>query len=404
MKTISRRKSTHVQGQQQPTQVQNTSTGSCVEVGKFGLDEEVERLKRDKNVLMQELVRLRQQQQATDQQLHTVGQRVHLMEQRQQQMMSFLAKAMQSPGFMAQLVHPQNDSNRRISGINKKRRLPNQDEENLAGNHGATLPDGQIVKFQPQMNEAAKAVFRQILKINASSRLEQKINHANGYLIDGAHTSANALESSSASSRISGVTLSEVLPSVQPHVASDPVLKFDQPSSVVSTGQSSPSIKSGEAKVSNIPLEVNILSPQEKLISMDLYKGNGIIPEISSDLPNIGLKGSEGGETGYVHTIPEFVDGGLPVMPDGFSSDPDGDILLDEIPKLPSINDSFWEQFLSQGSLSGEVADESSSSLEENVSVEQNLQMGTNSEWDRLNHMNNLTEQMGLLVSGSKPG
>lgn len=112
LKSISRRKPAHIHSHQQQPQVQNTSVGACVEVGKFGLEEEVERLKRDKNVLMQELVRLRQQQQATDHQLHTVGQRVQVMEQRQQQMMSFLAKAMQSPGFVAHLVQQQNESKR----------------------------------------------------------------------------------------------------------------------------------------------------------------------------------------------------------------------------------------------------------------------------------------------------
>ncbi|GAB4826434.1 Heat stress transcription factor A-1 [Ancistrocladus abbreviatus] len=52
----------------------------CVEVGKFGLDEEVERLIREKNVLMQELVRLRQQHQAMDNELKIVGQRIQVME------------------------------------------------------------------------------------------------------------------------------------------------------------------------------------------------------------------------------------------------------------------------------------------------------------------------------------
>lgn len=95
LRGISRRKPAHGHGHQQPQQPhgQNSSVGACVEVGKFGLEEEVERLKRDKNVLMQELVRLRQQQQATDGQLQTMVQRLQGMEQRQQQMMSFLAKA-----------------------------------------------------------------------------------------------------------------------------------------------------------------------------------------------------------------------------------------------------------------------------------------------------------------------
>ncbi|GKA39011.1 heat shock factor protein HSF8-like protein [Tanacetum coccineum] len=61
----------------QPHQQQNPNpVGAGVEVGKFGLEEEVERLKRDKNVLMQELVRLRQQQQTTDNQIQSMVQRL----------------------------------------------------------------------------------------------------------------------------------------------------------------------------------------------------------------------------------------------------------------------------------------------------------------------------------------
>ncbi|MBA0554995.1 hypothetical protein Golob_014064, partial [Gossypium lobatum] len=210
LKTISRRKPPNVQSNQQP-QVQNSSVGACIEVGKFGLEEEVERLKRDKNVLMQELVRLRQQQQTTDNQLQTVGQRVQVMEQRQQQMMSFLAKAMQSPSFLGQLVQQQNESNRRITGANKKRRLPRQDEENLAGENGAVSAKGQIVKFQPSLNEAAKAMLHQIMKMNTSPRLDPSINNSGSFLIDGVPPS-DAPDSRSSSSRISGVTLSEVQP------------------------------------------------------------------------------------------------------------------------------------------------------------------------------------------------
>lgn len=74
LKTINRRKpSLQGNNQQQQPQLQNAPIPACVEVGKFGLEEEIERLKRDKNVLMQELVRLRQQQQTTDHQLQTLG-------------------------------------------------------------------------------------------------------------------------------------------------------------------------------------------------------------------------------------------------------------------------------------------------------------------------------------------
>ncbi|EPS70260.1 hypothetical protein M569_04499, partial [Genlisea aurea] len=161
LKSITRRKPTHGHPMhQQPSNTQ--SSVACVEVGKFGLEEEVERLKRDKNVLMQELVRVRQQQQATDGQLQTMIQRLQVMEQRQQQMMSFLAKAVNSPGFLAQFMQQPNDGGtQKITEGNKKRRLK---QESLEDDYSVVPSDGQIVKYQPLINEAAKSILRQIMK------------------------------------------------------------------------------------------------------------------------------------------------------------------------------------------------------------------------------------------------
>ncbi|XVF42903.1 hypothetical protein PTKIN_Ptkin01aG0403200 [Pterospermum kingtungense] len=333
LKTISRRKPANVQTNQQP-QVQSSSVGACVEVGKFGLEEEVERLKRDKNVLMQELVRLRQQQQTTDNQLQAVGQRVQVMEQRQQQMMSFLAKAMQSPGFLSQIVQQQNENNRRLTGANKKRRLPRQDEENLTGQNGAISPNGQIVQFQPSLNEAAKAMLHQILKMNASPRLESSMNNSGALMIDGVPPS-NALDSGSSSTCISGVTLSEVPPA---------------------SGQSYLQAESG----------------------------------------------SERGNADYPDPMSAVLDGQIPSETDDLSADHDMDILLDETPKLPAINDVFWEQFLTTSPLSGDTDEINSSSLENGANGEQEALLGQENGLDGIQHMNHLTEQMGLLSSDSR--
>ncbi|CAA6669638.1 unnamed protein product [Spirodela intermedia] len=158
LRNITRRKPSHVQSQPPPLLPQAPSAGPFIEVGKFGMEEEVERLKRDKNVLLQELVKLRQHQQTTDHQLRTLGQRLQGMEQHQQQMMSFLAKAMQNPSFLAQLVNQTDAPGRRIAGGGtKKRRLPT--------GGGELFLDGQIIKYQPPVNEAAKAMLTQIMQI-----------------------------------------------------------------------------------------------------------------------------------------------------------------------------------------------------------------------------------------------
>ncbi|XP_052477852.1 heat stress transcription factor A-6b isoform X2 [Gossypium raimondii] len=72
-------------------------------------------------VLMVELVKLRQQQQNTRTCLLTVEERLRKTEMKQQQMMSFLAKAMQNPSFVQQLIQQNDRSNELEEAITKKR-------------------------------------------------------------------------------------------------------------------------------------------------------------------------------------------------------------------------------------------------------------------------------------------
>ncbi|XP_010525224.1 PREDICTED: heat stress transcription factor A-6b [Tarenaya hassleriana] len=119
LKSIRRRKCNN---QQQTPQQQ--SLDSCVEVGRFGLDGEIDRLRRDKQALMMELVRLRQQQQNTKSYLTLMEEKLKKTETKQQQMMSFLARAMQNPEFVQQLVHQKDKRKELEEAINKKRRRP----------------------------------------------------------------------------------------------------------------------------------------------------------------------------------------------------------------------------------------------------------------------------------------
>ncbi|KAF2306717.1 hypothetical protein GH714_020794 [Hevea brasiliensis] len=145
----------------------------------FGLEEDVERLKRDKKVLMQELVRLRQQQQAVGCKLWVANCRAICSSNGAAT--ATPCKGHAKPGFLNQLVQQNNESNR--LGGTKKRRLPGQEEENLAVKPDSNSPNGQIVKFHSSMNEAAKAMLHQILKMNSSSRLEPSINNSGPFLI-----------------------------------------------------------------------------------------------------------------------------------------------------------------------------------------------------------------------------
>ena len=61
-------------------------------------------LRREKQLLMMELVCLRQQQQTTRSYIKAMEQRIEGAERKQRQMMSFLARAMRSPSFLHQLL------------------------------------------------------------------------------------------------------------------------------------------------------------------------------------------------------------------------------------------------------------------------------------------------------------
>ncbi|XP_042484411.1 heat stress transcription factor A-1-like [Macadamia integrifolia] len=172
LRTITRKKHSHGLVQQKQPRQKNTSVGACVEVGKFGLHEEVESLKRDKNVLMQELVKVRQHQQTAEARLLCLTKRLQGMEKGQQQMLSFLAMAMQNPGFLSQLF--QQNENWRMADTSKKRRHPTleqgaEDDEPVAS-------DGQIVMYQPPRNENTNTVFMPILDSNVSRDFENGAN------------------------------------------------------------------------------------------------------------------------------------------------------------------------------------------------------------------------------------
>jgi len=119
----------------------------CVlEVGKFGLDAEIDRLRRDKQIIMVELVKLRQQQQNTRAYLKDMEEKLSGTETKQRQMMSFLAKAIQNPCFVEQLI--QRDRRKELEeAISKKRRRSiDQGPSNAIGGGICS----SLVKMEPQ--------------------------------------------------------------------------------------------------------------------------------------------------------------------------------------------------------------------------------------------------------------
>ncbi|KAK5782839.1 heat shock factor protein HSF8-like [Gossypium arboreum] len=333
---ISRRKPAQGHGHQQTQQAhgQSSSGGACVEVGEFGLEEEVEALKRDKNVLMQELVRLRQQQQSTDNQMHTMARQLHGMEQWQLQMMSFLAKAVQSPGFLAQFMQQKNESNRHITEANKKRRLK---QDGIVDNEHSAASDGQIVKYQPLTNDA-KAMLRQIVKGDTSTRLDSINNYHDNFLVGDGLSSSSGLDGGKSSSHASGMTLQEVPPTSG--------ISVGRLSSAISEIQSSPCTTSSEKITTTQFTDSSALVGGEKVPSISIPQTNTIMPELSQipemvpesvvDIPTEDCVESETGNGGFIDPICL-----VPLELDDIAPDPDIDALLD--------SSSFWDDLIVQG-------------------------------------------------------
>ncbi|XP_042020594.1 heat shock factor protein HSF8-like [Salvia splendens] len=389
LKSIIRRKPAHghPQQQQQPNG-QTPTVGACVEVGKFGLEEEVERLKRDKNVLMQELVRLRQQQQTTDGQLQAMVQRLQGMEQRQQQMMSFLAKAMNSPGFLAQFMQQPTDSSRRVSEGNKKRRL----KQDGVTDESVSPSDGQIIKYQPLMNEAAQAMLRQIMKLDSSPRLEKFGNAPESFLIGNGSSSSDALECSSSSNHVSGVTLQEVPPTSGPGFV--PSGSSIMGSSPAATSEVQTPLAGACTEAANIQFACQSPTIGAEVVPPTLPLADDIIPDFSQMVhySNVDIMGSE--TEGGIFSDPTSLSGSdrLPFEIGGFS--PESPIEWE----IPELIEPFWEKFLQSPP---PVDTEMHSTLTEDL-PEGNETKPPENGWDKSQQMAQLTEKMENLTQDAK--
>ncbi|EIE20738.1 hypothetical protein COCSUDRAFT_57302 [Coccomyxa subellipsoidea C-169] len=141
---------------------------AAIEVGSFGgVMDEVEALKRDKTVLMLELVRLRQQQQASDAEIRTMQAKVEKTEQGQQKIMSFLQQAVSNPAFLHQLLNAHQSNNRMSEEGRKRRRAVRPGER--ADNTKA------LISYQPQ-EEDFSSPFLHLLQREGHHNLQRSAN------------------------------------------------------------------------------------------------------------------------------------------------------------------------------------------------------------------------------------
>lgn len=131
----------------------------CVELGRSELEKEVNGLRKDRQVLLLEIVELQRQQQSSQAQLLEMERRMQGTERRQQLAMAFLSLALKNPTFLQKLVH-RVEQHKKLDSAGMKRRLPaNSGTEDLG-----TVADGITIS-----SEMESLLFSEVDSIGGSS-------------------------------------------------------------------------------------------------------------------------------------------------------------------------------------------------------------------------------------------
>ena len=141
LKNIQRRKSPHSQ------QAENM-VGSSLEVRKPAVEAGIEQLRKERTVMMQEVIELQQQHRETIQHMEAVNEKLQAAEQKQKQMVSFLAKVFHNPAFLARL-QPKDQLSIMSPRTAKKFMKHQQTEQAMLSLSEA----GQIVKYRDDLDQ-----------------------------------------------------------------------------------------------------------------------------------------------------------------------------------------------------------------------------------------------------------
>lgn len=125
--------------------IQRRKSPQSQQIGSYvGPFDDIEKLRKERSVLMQQVVELQQQQRGTTSQMEAVNKRIKAAEQRQKQMISFLAKLFQNPAFIARLREQKEQGD--IKASNTRRKLVRH--QPYEPGKADLAVEGQIVKYK----------------------------------------------------------------------------------------------------------------------------------------------------------------------------------------------------------------------------------------------------------------
>lgn len=350
LKNIHRRKPIHSRSLPQST------FGHLTDAEKQELEEEIERLKHDKGILIFELQKCTQEQHGMERQMQNLEERLHTVEERQRYLISFLSKTVQGPGFLPDGFY-QSDFH------HKKRRSPKFDyflEDSIA-------EENRIVEFQPWSLEKQDTGLMQVFDIEPFDKIESSLNSLEAFFRSVSEASGGDM------------WYDDRMPS--------------QPSGIVLT----------EVNASSEETDVNMRPPSPKLFPSSPCLGDiHSSPELAESTSNVGSPG--------LPAIESHKDTRNKISEIDVNSEPTGHEdhsfthQANETPpaQQAGVNDVFWEQFLTETPGSSETQEVQSK--RHDAETDRSLGKMTekvNTWWNKKN-VDHLTEQMGHLTPTEK--
>lgn len=349
LKNIYRRKPIHSHSQQH-----NQAHAALSEEEKQELEDEIERLKHQKRVLLVELQKYMEQRRGMDQQILSLEDRLHHMEHRQRQMMAFLKQIVEKPGFLSNLML-------QSENYSKKRRLPKPDYFY----HEADEDDNRLMDFRTMSRDKSDTTFVQVINMDPFEKMESSINSWENFFRGVSHASGEEMYSGDALWQQSAVVLTYMDAS-----SGDPDINLQPPSPKLlpSSPHSGDIHSSPELTESTSYVESPSISPIQAHVDV-CPKASGI--DVNSKPTSTEVQSSK-----------ERVNAASAV--------PTG------------VNDMFWEQFLTEspGSLDPQEVQSERRDTDDKRSEIRAVDRG--SFWCNRKNLDHLTEQMGQLTSAER--
>ncbi|XP_072953808.1 heat stress transcription factor A-4b-like [Typha angustifolia] len=328
--------------------------GALAETERRELEEEIMRVKCEKDVLILELQKHTQQQHQMDRQMQTLEERLQVMEHHQRNLIAFLSQIIHRPGFLSNFVQ-QSDYH------SKKRRLPKAD----LLYEDVNMDDNEIVHFQALGKEGSDMLPMYALDTEPFDKMESSLNSLENFFRGVSQASGEDMYHDSTVPSLSAVVLTEM------H-ASSVETDADLQSSPPKLHASSPSI--GEIH----------LTPE-------LAESTGYAENLAFPLTDI--------QADIQCKISEIDVNSEPTVA---IVDPTSDRTTAASTVPTGVNDVFWERFLTEAPGSSDAQQAQSQRRDEDdMRNEGKVQEHGSFGWSRKN-VAHLTEKMGHLTSAEK--